>query len=284
MTIAPLSVTIIDTMVLSALAEDFGLVGDITSNAVVPQGGQASGVLVARRPGVLAGVAFARAVFHAVDPAVGFTAALEDGMPLRPGDAIASISGGARSLLAGERAALNFLTHLSGIASLTRQYVDASGGLATIVSTRKTLPGLRAAQTYAVRCGGGGNHRLGLFDAVLIKDNHIVAAGGIGAALSAARRSVGHMIKIEIEIDRPEQLDEIAPGQVDAVLLDNMSPAELAAAVARARGRLGAIVLEASGGVDLSTVGAIAASGVDIISVGALTHSAPALDIGLDFD
>jgi nicotinate-nucleotide pyrophosphorylase (carboxylating) len=198
-----------------------------------------------------------------------------------PGDAVVTISGNARALLTAERVALNYLGRLSGIASLTARYVDAVGGTgAAIVDTRKTTPGLRAFEKYAVRCGGGRNHRTGLFDAILIKDNHIIAAGGIAEALSRARALAGHMVKIEIEVDTLDQLDEVLRHKVDAILLDNMTPSQLRKAV-KMVGRRAAT--EASGGVSLDTVRAIAETGVDMISVGALTHSAPVLDLGLDF-
>ena len=194
---------------------------------------------------------------------------------------VAEISGNARALLSAERVALNYMGRMSGIATLTRQYVDlVRGTRASIVDTRKTTPGLRAFEKYAVRCGGGRNHRTGLFDAILIKDNHIVAAGGVAKAISAARAAAGHMVKVEVEVDTLEQLDIVLSHDVDAVLLDNMTPAELTKAVKRVDGKC---LTEASGGVNLDTVRAIAQSGVDLISVGALTHSAAVLDLGLDF-
>ena len=223
----------------------------------------------------------AEAAFRALDPNVVFTIETEDGEAVSAGGIIARISGDARAILSAERVALNFLGRMSGIATLTRRYVDAIAGTnAKIVDTRKTTPGLRAFEKYAVRCGGGHNHRVGLFDAVLIKDNHIVAAGGITAAIRSARAAAGHMTKIEVEVDTLEQLQVALREKIDCVLLDNMKPAALADAVKIVAGRC---LTEASGGVNLDTVRDIAATGVDLISVGALTHSAPVLDLGLDF-
>ncbi len=272
---------LVERAVSAALAEDLGLAGDITTDATVPAGMQATAVIVARKPGVIAGLDVAEAAFRQIDPSVVFVSVKQDGDSVDSGDVIARISGSARSLLTAERVALNFLGRMSGVASLTRRYVDAVAGTkAAIVDTRKTTPGLRAFEKYAVRCGGGMNHRTGLFDAVLIKDNHIVAAGGIKPAIERARAHAGHMVKIEVEVDTLDQLDEVLAYKIDAVLLDNMAPAELAKAVKKIAGRARA---EASGGVSLDTVAAIAKSGVDLISVGALTHSASVLDLGLDF-
>lgn len=266
----------------SALAEDLGLAGDITSGATIGAGATASGRIAARKGGIVCGIELARAAFAAVDPETRFEAATGDGTAVSPGETVARIEGKARALLAAERVALNFLCHLSGIATLTRAYVDTVAGTkAAIIDTRKTTPGLRAFEKHAVACGGGHNHRFGLFDAVLIKDNHVAACGGVGAAVSAARRAVGHMVKVEVEIDRLDQLAEALEAGADIVMLDNMAPDVMRKAVAQTKGRA---VLEASGGVRLETVRAIAESGVDLISVGALTHSAPILDLGLDFD
>lgn len=268
-------------VVADALAEDLGLAGDITTDATVAADAEAQAVIATRRPGVLAGLELAEAAFAALDPTVIFTPVKADGDRLQAGDVVARISGNARAILSAERVALNYIGRLSGIATLTRRYVDAIAGTgAAIVDTRKTTPGLRALEKYAVRCGGGRNHRTGLFDAILIKDNHIVAAGGIEAAITRARDHAGHMVKIEIEVDTLDQLERVLDHKVDAVLLDNMPPALLRQAVARVAGRA---LTEASGGVDLETVRAIAEAGVDLISVGALTHSAPVLDLGLDF-
>lgn len=278
---APLPAPLIMTAVTAALAEDLGLAGDITTNATVAADAKADAVIGARKPGVVAGLQLAEAAFRALDPNVTFKINKPDGAKVLPGDVIARIAGNARAILTAERVALNYLGRLSGIATLTRQYVDAIAGTnARIADTRKTTPGLRAFEKYAVRCGGGQNHRTGLFDAVLIKDNHIVAAGGLAKAITAARAHAGHMVKIEVEVDTLEQLDQVLQHKVDAVLLDNMSPAQLKDAVKRIAGRC---LAEASGGVNLGTVRQIADSGVDLISAGALTHSAPVLDLGLDF-
>ncbi|MFN0024498.1 MAG: carboxylating nicotinate-nucleotide diphosphorylase [Parvularculaceae bacterium] len=279
--VAPLPRLAVEAAIQIALAEDLGLQGDITTGATVAADAEAEAVIAARKPGVIAGLQLAEAAFRALDPNVRFEAAVSDGAYIERGNAVARISGNARALLTAERVALNYLGRLSGIATLTSQYVRAIQGTpAKIADTRKTTPGLRAFEKYAVRCGGGQNHRTGLFDAVLIKDNHIVAAGGIAKAVTAARAAAGHMVKIEVEVDTLDQLDEVLQHKVDAVLLDNMTPDQLRAAVKRVAGRC---LTEASGGVNLETVAAIAASGVDMISVGALTHSAPVLDLGLDF-
>lgn len=264
----------------SALAEDLGLVGDITSNATILPDARASAWIAARQPGVVAGIDLAEYAFRALDPDVEFRVEAGDGDHVTAGTPIAQVTGNARALLGAERVALNFLGRLSGIATLTNAYVTAIAGTsAAIVDTRKTTPGLRALEKFAVRCGGGRNHRVGLFDAILIKDNHIVAAGGLSSAIERARATAGHMVKIEVEVDNLEQLREALTYRIDAVLLDNMGPDLLRQAVAMAGGR---VLLEASGGVNLDTVRTIAETGVDLISVGALTHSAPVLDLGLD--
>jgi nicotinate-nucleotide pyrophosphorylase (carboxylating) len=267
--------------VVRALAEDIGR-GDFTTDALIDESAMASGSLVAREAGIIAGLDLAEAAFRALDCDVKFEAVVVDGQAVGRGDAIARISGRARALLSAERVALNFMTHLSGIATLTRRYVDAAAGRkARIVDTRKTLPGLRVFEKYAVRMGGGGNHRFALDDGAMIKDNHVVAAGGIAPAVRRLKHAAGHMVKICCEVDRLDQIEEALGAGVDVVLLDNMDPAMLAAAVRMIAGRA---VAEASGGVSIGTVAAIAASGVDVISVGRLTHSAPSLDIALDFD
>lgn len=272
---------LIERAVDGALAEDLGLAGDITTDATVVAGAKARAAIVARKAGIVSGVELAEAAFAALGADIVFEVEAGDGWSVKAGAPIAGIWGNARAILTGERVALNFMGRMSGIATLTRAYVDAvSGTGAAIVDTRKTTPGLRAFEKYAVRCGGGGNHRTGLFDAILIKDNHIVAAGGVAAAVRAARERAGHMIKVEVEVDTLDQLREVLPLRPDAVLLDNMSLDELREAVAITAG--GAL-LEASGGVSLDTVRDIAETGVDLISVGALTHSAPVLDMGLDF-
>ncbi len=279
--VPPLPIPLVERAVSEALAEDLGLVGDVTTNATIPARTTARAVIAARRAGVVCGNALAEQAFHALDPSTVYKVLKPDGASAGPGDAIAEISGPARAILTGERVALNFMGRMSGIATLTQRYVAAVAGTkASIVDTRKTTPGLRAFEKYAVRCGGGHNHRIGLFDAVLIKDNHIAAAGGIAAAVEAARGACGHMVKIEVEVDTLAQLESVMAYEVDAVLLDNMTPQMLQQAVAIVAGRA---LTEASGGVTLETVATIARSGVDLISVGALTHSAPVLDLGLDF-
>jgi nicotinate-nucleotide pyrophosphorylase (carboxylating) len=278
-----LSPLVVGDAVRRALAEDLGRAGDITSMATIPEAATARAKLAARKRGVLAGLACAQESFAVLDPEVVFNAHRRDGDTLQPGDVAAEISGNARAILSAERTALNFTTHLSGVATLTAAFVaKVKHTRARIVCTRKTIPGLRALEKYAVRCGGGMNHRFGLDDAILIKDNHIAVAGGVAAALKAARAAAGHLVKVEIEVDSVEQLEEVLKtGGADVALLDNMDAATLKRAVEIACGKLS---LEASGGVNLDTVARIAETGVDTISVGALTHSAPALDIGLDIE
>jgi nicotinate-nucleotide pyrophosphorylase (carboxylating) len=280
--IQPLPDLLIDGIVRAALAEDLGRAGDITSLACIDAEARLSARFVSRQAGVVAGLACARLAIHALDPAARFTPVAADGDAVLPGAVLASVEANARALLSAERVALNLLGRLSGVATLTRAYVDAVAGTgAAIVDTRKTTPGLRALEKYAVRCGGGVNHRFGLDDAILIKDNHVAACGGVGEAIARARAAAGHLVKIEAEVDGLAQLDEALTAGPDVIMLDNFSLGDLRAAVARAKGR---VVLEASGGVSLATVRAIAETGVDVISVGALTHSAPVLDIGLDAD
>ena len=279
---AGLPTPLVAKAVADALAEDLGLAGDITTDSTIPPEAKAQALLAARKPGVISGLQVAEAAFRALDPAVSFAPLVKDGARVAPGAVAATVSGSARALLTAERVALNYMGRMSGIATLTRAYVDRIARTkAQIVDTRKTTPGLRAFEKYAVRCGGGMNHRVGLFDAVLIKDNHIVAAGGIAAAISAARARAGHMVKIEVEVDTLAQLEIALSHKIDAVLLDNMTPAQLETAVRMVAGR---VLTEASGGVNLDTVRAIAEAGVDLISVGALTHSATVLDLGLDFE
>jgi len=272
-------------LVDAALREDFGLGGDLTSEATIPSGLRARGSFVAREPGTLAGIGFVAATFAALDSRALVEAKAADGDRFAAGALLATVDADARALLGGERTALNLLSHLSGIATATAAYVAAvaaAGVRTAICETRKTLPGLRAIQKYAVRAGGGANHRFRLDDAVLIKDNHVALAGGIGPALRGARARAGHLVRVEIEVDSLAQLDEVlATGGADVVLLDNFSPADVAVAVARTASRL---VVEVSGGVNLATVGAYAAAGPDVISVGELTHSVRALDIGLDVE
>lgn len=271
---------LIRSAVATALSEDLGLAGDVTSDAVIQPDWTARGTITARVPGVVAGLDVAAEAFRQLDGAIGFEGVVADGSAVEAGMTVAHVAGNARAILTAERVALNFLGRMSGIASLTRRYVERVAGTgATIVDTRKTTPGLRAFEKYAVRAGGGMNHRVGLFDAVLIKDNHVAVAGGVTTAITAARAHVGHMVKIEVEVDTLDQLAEALGHDIDAVLLDNMAPDDLRQAVKLCAGR---VVTEASGGVDLDTVTAIAEAGVDLISVGALTHSAPVMDFGLD--
>lgn len=270
----------IEPMVRAALLEDLGRAGDITTDAIVPPDTTADTALVARQPGVVAGLDFALLAFRLIDPAITVQVERPDGSRIAAGDRIAVIGGPARGILTAERTALNFLCHLSGIASATRGIVDAIAGTrAQVCCTRKTMPGLRIAQKYAIRVGGGSNHRFGLDDAVLIKDNHVAIAGGVRAAVQRARAHVGHMVKIELEVDTLAQLEQALDLRVDAVLLDNMGPDLLRQAVAMVDGRA---ITEASGRIRPDTAPAIAASGVDLLSVGWLTHSATVLDIGLD--
>jgi nicotinate-nucleotide pyrophosphorylase (carboxylating) len=272
---------LIEAQIRGALEEDLGRAGDVTSELTIPAGRNAQARLVARGAGRIAGLIAAEIAFRLVDPSLTFEVAVPDGSTAQAGTVLATVSGPARAILTGERVALNFSGHLSGVATATAALVDAvKATRARIVCTRKTLPNLRILQKYAVRCGGGFNHRFGLDDAVLIKDNHIAAAGGIGPAFGRVRASLGHMVKIEIEVDTLGQLEEALSLGADAVLLDNMTPDQLRRAVSLADGRA---VLEASGNVTLGTVRAIAETGVDYISSGAITHSAMNLDIGLDF-
>jgi nicotinate-nucleotide pyrophosphorylase (carboxylating) len=262
--LVPLPAVMIEPVVRSALLEDLGRVGDITSNAMIAPGTRAAMI-----------------IFRLIDPRVDFLVIEPDGSHVEPGDVIVRVEGPAAGLLTAERTALNFLCRLSGIATATAALVRAVvGHKAAVVCTRKTTPGLRAVEKYAVRAGGGANHRFGLDDVILIKDNHVALAGGVRPALQRARAAAGHLVKIELEVDTLDQLEEALSVGVDAVLLDNMSIADLRAAVALVSGRA---VTEASGRVTVETAPAIAATGVDIISVGWITHSAPALDIGLDF-
>ncbi len=271
----------VEPVVRAALLEDLGRAGDLTTDAIVPTTARARTALVARQRGVVAGLGAASMAFRLVDPSIEIAIERPDGTPLAPGDRLATITGPARGMLTAERVALNFLGHLSGVASGAATLVEAvRGHKAHICCTRKTMPGLRALQKYAVRVGGGMNHRFGLDDGVLIKDNHVAVAGGIRPAILAARRGVGHLVKIEVEVDTLDQLEEALATGVDAVLLDNMTPDQLATAVRMIDGRA---LAEASGRITPQTAPAIAASGVDLISAGWLTHSASVLDIGLDW-
>lgn len=269
-----------EPVVRAALLEDLGRAGDITTDAIVPATLTATGEIVAREAGTIAGVRAGELAFRLLDPAMRSDVLAADGTPVAPGDVVMRLSGSARALLSAERVALNILCRLSGIASATAQLVAAvEGHGVTITCTRKTTPGLRALEKAAVRAGGGANHRFGLDDAVLIKDNHIALAGGVAAAVERARCCVGHLVKIEVEVDTLEQLAEAMSVSPDAVLLDNMTPAQLRDAVALVDGRA---ITEASGRITPATAPAIAATGVDIISVGWLTHSARSLDLALD--
>jgi nicotinate-nucleotide pyrophosphorylase (carboxylating) len=273
----------IEEAVSRALAEDFGRAGDITSAATVPADVSGRAVVAARAAGVISGLPLLEAAFRKLDAEVTLIAHARDGDAVAAGDALMTVEGNARALLGAERTALNFVTHLSGIATATAAFVRLIAGTkARVCCTRKTTPGLRALQKYAVRCGGGFNHRFGLDDAVLIKDNHIAVAGGIRPVLARARAAVGHMVRIEIEVDTLDQLSEVLDtGLADVVLLDNMDPATLTKAVGLVAGRL---VTEASGGITHATAAAIAATGVDYLSSGAITHSSVGLDIGLDIE
>jgi nicotinate-nucleotide pyrophosphorylase (carboxylating) len=280
--IPPLPDLIIEPLVRLALAEDLGRGGDITTDAVIPANTRMKAVVSAREAGVAAGYDAARLALKLVDPQATWTTLVEEGVAFSKEAQLVRIEGSARSVLTAERTILNFIGPLSGVATLTRKFVNAvSGTNAKIVCTRKTTPGFRALEKRAVRLGGGVNHRLGLDDAILIKDNHIAAAGGVAAALKRARASVGHLRAIEIEVENLDQLREALKQSPDAVLLDNMSTALLKEAVGIVGGKA---KTEASGGVRLETVRAIAETGVDYISVGALTHSAVNLDVGLDFE
>jgi len=273
----------VEEAVTRALAEDFGRAGDVTSIATVPAGLGGCAIVAAREAGVISGLPLVEAAFRKLDAEVKLTVHARDGDAVAAGALLMTVEGDARGLLGAERTALNFLGHLSGIATATAAFVRLIAGTrARVCCTRKTTPGLRALQKYAVRCGGGFNHRFGLDDAILIKDNHIAVAGGIAAVLARARAAAGHLVKIEIEVDTLDQLREVLDtGLADVVLLDNMDPAMLKAAVGLVAGRL---VTEASGGITHASAAAIAAAGVDYLSSGAITHSSANLDIGLDIE
>ena len=281
MNLLPMSPITIEPLVRATLLEDLGRAGDLTTDAIVPVDIVATTVLTAREAGVVAGLDLAALAFRLVEPDIEVATRCSDGSEVSPGQVIATLRGRARGILTAERTALNFLNHLSGIATATKSMVVAvRAHKARIVCTRKTTPGLRSIEKYAVRAGGGSNHRFGLDDAVLIKDNHVAIAGGIRAAVERARAGVGHLVKIEVEVDTLAQLDEALGLRVDAVLLDNMTLEDLRRAVAMVGDRA---ITEASGRIAPATAAQVAATGVDLISVGWLTHSAPALDIGLDF-
>lgn len=285
-----------EEQVRAALLEDLGRAGDITTYATIGPEKRARAALNSREDGVIVGVELARAAFRLVDPSVVFEAGVGDGDLVRAGDALIRVEGPARSILSAERVALNYLMHLSGVATYTARFAaEIAHTRARVTCTRKTLPGLRAVEKFAVRLGGGSNHRFGLDDAVLIKDNHIAVAGGVAAAIGAARAYAGHLVKIEVEVDNLDQMRAALAARPDAILLDNMGPDLLAQAVGINRAHhglseadyvatAGRVVLEASGNVNLQTVRAIAETGVDFISTSKITMAAPTLDIGLDVD
>lgn len=280
MTIEPLPDLLIQPIVRAALLEDLGRAGDITAQACVPSNAPLVADFVARRGGVVAGLSAIRLTLAELDASVRVDDLTADGQAVPAGTTLARVSGSARAILTAERTALNLLGRLCGIATLTQDFVDAVAGTrATITDTRKTTPGLRALEKYAVRCGGGVNHRFGLDDAILIKDNHVAACGSVGEAIRRAKAFAGHLVKVEVEVDSLVQLQEALAYDPDVIMLDNFTVDDMREAVKLVDGR---IKLEASGGVTLDTVRAFAETGVDVISVGALTHSAKVLDIGLD--
>ncbi|MNC24720.1 putative nicotinate-nucleotide pyrophosphorylase [carboxylating] [compost metagenome] len=266
------------------LDEDIGS-GDITTLTTIPEDREGKGIIHVKEDGVLAGIPVAEAVFRAVDPSLSFHPVRADGERIVKGTVLAEVHGNIRSILLGERLALNLMQRLSGIATRTREYVDVLDGLSTrLVDTRKTTPGHRMLEKYAVRVGGGHNHRFGLYDAVMIKDNHIKGSGGIAQAVAAARSQIPHTMKIEVEVEGFSQLEEAMAAGVDIIMLDNMKPADMSRAVAILKAKMPHILIEASGNVNLSTIRGIAETGVDVISVGRLTYSVQALDISLDLN
>ena len=278
-----ISPLVIEEAIFRALDEDLGRAGDVTSIATVPLGTRGKAVVVARQAGTIAGLPLVEAAFRKLDPAIEIKGHARDGAAVAAKTALMTISGDARAILSAERVALNFVGHLSGIATTTAEFVRLiSHTKARICEIRKTIPGLRALQKYAVRCGGGYNHRFGLDDAILIKDNHIAVAGGVRAVLEGAKAVAGHLVKIEIEVDTLDQLKEVlAIGLADVALLDNMDTATMKQAVEMCKGKL---VLEASGGITLKNAAAVAETGVDYLSSGAITHSSPSLDVALDIE
>jgi nicotinate-nucleotide pyrophosphorylase (carboxylating) len=279
--LAPMYPLLYDEIVRRALSEDLGKSGDITTDAVISREDTATALITAHAPGRIAGIDVAGHAFRCLDSALKFEVRIHDGKDAEPGDAIAVVSGLARPILSAERTALNFLAHLSGIATATRDIVALiSPHPARVVGTRKTTPGLRSLEKYAVRAGGGSNHRFGLDDAVLIKDNHIAVAGGVAEAIARVRGRVGHMVKIEVEVDTLEQLETALKENVDAVLLDNMTVEMLTEAVRMTNGK---VITEASGEITIQTAESIAATGVNLLSIGWLTHSAPSLNLSLEF-
>lgn len=271
---------LVEEAVRAALLEDLGRAGDITSYATIPATAKAKAVMASREEGIVAGITLAEAAFRLIDPSVVFKERVADGARLRKGTVLAEVSGNARSILTAERTALNYLMHLCGIATYTRRFADTIAHTkAKVTCTRKTIPGLRAFEKYAVRCGGGSSHRYGLDDAILIKDNHVAVAGGVAQAIRAARAYAGHLVKVEVEVTSLKQLETALVEKPDVILLDNMSQQLLARAVKIADGKC---VLEASGGISLGTIRAVAETGVDYISTSKITMAAPTLDIGLD--
>ncbi|WP_018259733.1 carboxylating nicotinate-nucleotide diphosphorylase [Methylobacterium sp. WSM2598] len=281
LSLPPLPRLLVEPVVRAALLEDLGRAGDLTTDSIVPAQARFSGVIAARQAGVIAGTDAAALAFALLDPEVAVSIARPDSSQVAPGETVMHLSGPARAILSAERVALNLLCRLSGVATATASLVEAARahGPARIVCTRKTTPGLRALEKRAVRAGGGSNHRFGLDDAVLIKDNHVAVAGGVGPAIRRARAGTGHLVKIEVEVDTLAQLEEALAEGADAVLLDNMAPDALRRAVAMIDGRA---ISEASGRITRETAGAVAASGVDLISAGWITHSAAIIDLGLD--
>ena len=280
----PLPPLIFEQLVRCALEEDLGRAGDITTDAIIDIGAVSEAAFIAREKGVVAGLGVVQSVFQLLDATTRLNKHVEDGTTVEPGDKIATVAGLTRTLLMGERTALNFLCRLSGIATATAEMVKAVKDYrASIVCTRKTTPGHRVIEKYAIRVGGGTNHRFGLDDAILIKDNHVLSAGGVINAIQRARANAGHLVKIEVEVDTLEQLDAVLqmhPNGADVVMLDNFAPAKIAEAVKKIDNRM---LIEISGGVTKDNIADFAATGVDLISSGALTHSTTSLDIGLDF-
>jgi nicotinate-nucleotide pyrophosphorylase (carboxylating) len=271
---------LVEDAVRAALLEDLGRAGDITSNATIASDAQATARMTSREDGVVAGMDLAIAAFRLIDPAIRFQAMVRDGDRIKRGDDLALVSGNARAILTAERTALNYLMHLCGVATHTARYADAIAHTkARVTCTRKTIPGLRAFEKHAVRCGGGSTHRYGLDDAILIKDNHVAVAGGVAEAIRAARAFAGHLVKVEVEVTTLQQLEIAIAEHPDVILLDNMPPQTLEKAVKINNGR---IMLEASGGIALDTIAAVAETGVDYISTSKITMAAPTLDIGLD--
>ncbi len=280
--VEPLPRFLLAEAVTRALAEDMGRAGDLTTAATVPASARAHALLISREAGRIAGLDLCTTAFHTLDPSIEIAVMIPDGANVAAHETVAIITGPARPILSAERVALNFLGHLSGIASATARLVERVAGTgARITCTRKTTPGLRALEKYAVRCGGGFNHRFALDDGILIKDNHIIAAGSITSAIKAARQHAGHMVHVEVEVDNLDQLSEALVAGANAILLDNMPPDMLREAVKRTGGRA---ILEASGNISIDTIAAVAATGVNLISSGAITHSARCLDLGLDFN